>query len=72
MKKTYATFEEVNRDLKILDLRRQIAREQVKGTISSIKEGLQPPEILSFLGSGMLKKFIISTLIGIVLRRFRR
>ena len=72
MRKTYASFEEVNKDLQILDLRRQIAREQVKGNISSIKEGLQPPEILSVLGSGMLKKFLISTLIGFVLRRFRR
>jgi hypothetical protein len=72
MRKTYASFEEVNKDLQILDLRRQIAREQVKGNISSIKEGLQPPEILSVLSSGMLKKFLISTLIGFVLRRFRR
>lgn len=72
MRKTYASFEEVNKDLQILDLRRQIAREQVKGNISSIKEELQPPEILSVLGSGMLKKFLISTLIGFVLRRFRR
>jgi hypothetical protein len=72
MKKTYASFEEVNKDLQILDLRRQIAREQVKGNISSIKEGFQPPEILSVLGSGMFKKFLISTLIGFVLRRFRR
>jgi len=72
MRKTYDSFEEVNKDLKILDLRRQIAREQVKGNISSIKEILQPPEILSVLGSGMLKKFLISTLIGFLLRRFRR
>jgi hypothetical protein len=72
MRKTYASFEEVNKDLQILDLRRQIAREHVKGNISSIKEGLQPPEILSVLSSGMLKKFLISTLIGFVLRRFRR
>ncbi|MGA9239434.1 DUF6327 family protein [Robiginitalea sp.] len=72
MRKTYLNFDEVDKDLKILDLRRQIAQEQVKGNISSIKEELQPPEILSILGSGMLKKFVISTLIGFVLRRFRR
>ena len=72
MKKTYESFEEVNKDLKILDLRRQIALEQVKGDVASIKEALQPPEILSVLSSGVLKKFIISTLIGFVLRRFRK
>ncbi len=72
MRKTYDSFEEVDKDLKILDLRRQIAQEQVKGNVSSIKEGLQPPEILSILGSGMLKKLIISSLLGYVLRRFRK
>ena len=72
MRKTYDSFEEVDKELKILDLRRQIAQEQVKGNVSSIKEGLQPPEILSILGSGMLKKLIISSLLGYVLRRFRK
>lgn len=72
MKKAYDNFEEVDKDLKILNLRRQIDREQVKGNISSIKEGLQPPEILSILGSGMLKKLVISTLFGYVLRRIRK
>ncbi|MGB5402356.1 DUF6327 family protein [Robiginitalea sp.] len=72
MRKTYDSFEEVDKDLKILDLRRQIAQEQVKGNVSNIKEGLQPPEILSILGSGMLKKLIISSLLGYVLRRFRK
>jgi hypothetical protein len=72
MRKTYHNFDEVDKDLRILNLRRQIAQEQVKGKISSIKAGLEPPEILSVLSSGMLKKFVISTLIGYVLRRFRR
>lgn len=72
MKKTYVSFEEVDRDLKILDLRRQIAQEQVKGNVASIKEGLQPPEILSILGSGMIKKLIISSLLGYLVRRFRK
>jgi hypothetical protein len=72
MKKTYDSFEEVNKDLKILDLRRRIAMEQAKGDVASIKEALQPPEILSVLSSGVLKKFIISTFVGFVLRRFRK
>lgn len=72
MRKTYDSFEEVDKDLTILNLRRQIAHEQVKGNIYSIKEGLQPPEILSILGSGMLKKLIISSLFGYVLRRIRK
>jgi hypothetical protein len=70
--KTYTSFEEIDKDLKILDLRRQIAREQVKGNVSSIKEQLRPPEILSFLGSGFLKKLIVSSLFSYVLRRLRR
>lgn len=72
MAKTYASFKEVDKDLKILDLRRQIAKEQVKGGISNIKEQFEPPQIVSFLGSGMLKKLIISSVFGYVLRRLRR
>jgi hypothetical protein len=70
--KTYTSFEEVDKDLKILDLRRQIAKEQVKGNLSRIKQQLQPPEILSFLGSGVLKKLIISSVFGYIVRRLRR
>lgn len=72
MGRRYSSFEEVDRDIKIMGLRREIAKEQVKGDLASIKEQFQPPEILSFLGSGTLKKVLISWLFGYLLRRLRR
>jgi hypothetical protein len=72
MSRRYNSFDEVEKDIKILDLRRQIAMEQVKGDFVSIKEHFQPPEILSYFGSGVFKKVLFSWLLGFVLRRLRR
>ena len=66
------SFEEVDKDIKILDLRRQIAKERVKGDFASIKEQFQPPEVLTLLTSGVLKKFLFTWLFGFILRRLRR
>ena len=72
MGRRYNSFEEVEKDIKILDLRRQIASERIKGDVNSIKEQFQPPEIFSFLNSGFLKKFLISWLFGFLLKRLKR
>lgn len=72
MGQRYSSFEEVDKDIRILDLRRQIAKERVKGDLTSIKEQFQPPEIVSFLGSGVLKKLLFSWLFGYILRRLRK
>jgi hypothetical protein len=68
----YHSFEEVDKDIKILNLRRQIAMEQIKGDVEEVKDHFRPPEILSILNSGMLKKFLFSWLFGYLLRRLRK
>ena len=72
MGRTYNSFDEVDKDIRILNLRRQIARERMKGDVADIRDHFRPPELVSLLGSGMLKKFLFSWLLGYLLRRFRK
>ena len=68
----YTSFEEVDKDLEVLSLRRQIAQEEMKGDLIDIKKRFEPPEILSVLRDGVLKKLLFSWLIGFVIRKFRK
>jgi len=68
----YTSFEEVDKDLKLLDLRRQIAQEEIKGDLIDIKKRFEPPEVLSFLRDGVLKKLLFSWLLGFIIRKFRK
>lgn len=68
----YTSFEEVDKDLKLLSLRRQIAQEEIKGDLLDIKSHFEPPEVLSFLRDGVLKKLLFSWLIGFIIRKFRK
>lgn len=52
MKKTYTTFEEIEFDLKRLNLERQIAYEELKGIKGEFKEDLQPANwVQSIIGA---------------------
>jgi hypothetical protein len=68
----YTSFKEVDRDLKVLSLRRQIAREEIKGDVIDIKKRFEPPELLSYLRDGVLKKLLFSWLVGFVIRKIRK
>lgn len=68
----YTSFEEVDRDLKILSLRRQIAEEEIKGNLGDLKRRFEPASIFSSLGEGVIKKFLISWVLGFLLRKIRR
>jgi hypothetical protein len=68
----YTSFEEVDRDLKVLNLRRQIAQEELKGDLMDLKSRFEPPEILSLLRDGVLKKLLFSWLIGFIIRKIRK
>ena len=70
--KIYTSFEEVDKDLKVLNLRRKIAQEEIKRDLLDIKSHFEPPEILSFLRDGILKKLLLSWLVGFILRKIRR
>jgi len=47
--KQYTTFEEIDRDLKVLKLQRQIEEEKVKLAVQNTKEELYPTNILGGL-----------------------
>ena len=68
----YTSFEEVDKDLQVLNLRRQIAREEIKGDFIDLKSRFEPPELLSFLRDGVLKKLFFSWLFGYIIRKFRK
>ncbi len=70
--RVYTSFEEVDKDLKVLSLRRQIAHEEIKGDLRDVKSHFEPPELLSSLRDGFLKKLFFSWLVGFIFRRFRR
>ena len=68
----YTSFEEVDKDLHILNLRREIAREEIKGEFIDIKSRFEPPEMFSFLRDGILKKLFFSWLVSFIFRKFKK
>jgi len=66
--KIYESFEEINRDLKKLQLERQIAMEELKLTQHEIKEDLAP---LNWLDSILkyIYKYGLSVVINKILRK---
>ena len=65
--KTYNNLETIERDLKILDLERQIAWEEIKGVKEAYKEDLKP---LNWIQSGfkMASKFGVMLLAKKILK----
>ena len=57
--KRYTTFEEIDTDLKILNLQRQIDRENLKLTYQSTTKNFYPTNLLGGFG-GIVKKLAIS------------
>lgn len=70
--RVYTSFEEVDRDLKVLSLRREIAHEEIKGNLRDFKSHFEPPEILSSLRDGALKKLFFSWLVAFIIRKIRK
>jgi hypothetical protein len=68
----YTSFKEIDRDLTILQLKREIAAEELKTDLHHLKESLQPRELFADLAGGdLLKKFLLSWGIGSLLRKIR-
>ena len=68
----YSSFEEVDKDLRILQLRREIAQEEIKGNLGDLKQRFEPASLFTALGEGVLKRLVISWVLGFLLRKFRR
>lgn len=57
--KVYSSFEEIDRDLKILKLQTQIDREEIKLSIEQAKEGISPISLLGSLAGSILQKALV-------------
>lgn len=69
--RVYTSMEEIDKDLKILQLRRQISQEEIKGGYSRLKQRLEPPEFISALGGSVIKNALITWLVSFILKKFR-
>lgn len=68
--KKYSSFEEIERDMKILQLQREIDEEKLKLAFQSTKEELNPINILGGF-SGIAKKLALSLVTNKILKRFK-
>ncbi len=69
--KKYTSFKEIDNDLKILKLQRQIDMENLKMNFNQTKHSLQPSSLFGGFG-GLVKSFLISLFAKKVLKRFSR
>ena len=67
---TYTSFEEIDRDLKILKLQRQIEEEKVKLAVQNTKNELYPTNILGGLAP-LLQKVAISLVAKKILKKYK-
>lgn len=57
--KKYTSFEEIDRDLKILKLQNEIDKEEIKISINHTKEALSPISIVGSMVSSIFQKAIV-------------
>ncbi len=62
--KEYSSFEEIDRDLKILKLQNEIDKEEVKLSINRTKSALSPVEIIKSAASVVKKKVLEYTAVA--------
>ncbi len=80
MKKNYSSLDQINNDLKILRLEKQIAYEKMHQAIDSLKEELTPDNLIrssissasSFVSSttGNIKALLITSVIKFIANRW--
>ncbi len=58
--KEYSSFDEIDRDLKILKLQNQIDKEEIRLSVENTKDSLSPISLIgSVLGSILQKAFVL-------------
>ncbi len=60
----YSSFDEINRDLKILKLQAQIDKEEIKLTIEEVKETLSPVKVLGNAVGAIVQKALVLKAVG--------
>ncbi len=69
--KKYTSFKEIDNDLKILKLQREIDLENLKMNFNQTKHSLQPSSLLGGFG-GLVKSFLVSLFARKVLKKFSK
>jgi hypothetical protein len=67
--KQYTSFEEINQDLRILKLQREVDREYLKLNMEQIKNGLYPTNLLGGIG-GITKKLLLTLAVNKIVKKF--
>ncbi|WP_234416305.1 DUF6327 family protein [Flagellimonas amoyensis] len=68
--KKYSSFDEIEQDMKILQLQREIDEEKLKYAFQSTKEELYPTNLLGGF-SGIAKKLALSFVTSKILKSFK-
>ncbi len=66
----YSSFKEIDQDIRILELQREVDKERLKLAFQNTKEELYPVNILGGIG-GVAKKLTISLLLSKILKKFK-
>lgn len=68
--KVYNNFEQIESDLKILKLRKQIGEEELKLSLNQLKggvsSGLSPVSTISSMISSLLQKAVVAKLLSVI------
>lgn len=67
--KQYASFEEINQDLRILKLQREVDKEYLKLNIQHVKNCLYPTNLLGGVG-GITKKLLLTLMVKKIVEKF--
>ncbi len=57
--KEYSSFDEIERDLKILKLQTQIDKEEIKLSYKLIKENMSPLSLISSIAGSVIQKALV-------------
>lgn len=70
MNKRYSTFKEIDNDLRILRLQREIDREALKLNYQEVRSSFYPTQLLGGI-SGIVQKIALTVVAKKILRIFR-
>jgi hypothetical protein len=68
--KQFSSFKEINQELQVLKLQRQINAEHIKLTMEKVRGNLHPTSLLGGI-TGLAKTFLFSVLLKKVVQRLR-
>jgi len=67
--KQYTSFEEINQDLRILKLQREVDKEYLRLNMEQIKNSFYPTNLLGGIG-GITKKLLLTLAVNKIIKKF--